>query len=547
MPAHLERLNLIEERSLENPSSTLADPEEWLVELLQGGKTSSGVRINRKTALTYAAVWRAVSLISRDVAKLPLFVHRRLEGGGKEKDRSHRAYSLLKRKPNREMSAFIFKQTLQAHVLLHGNGYAYVFRLGDGSPEEIVILDPEQTYPVREEGRLFYVTEVDGEHRLLLPENVMHLKGLGYDGLIGYSVLAMAASSLGMGIAARDYGGRFFRNDARPSMILEAPGTLNDRAVQQLKQMWNSMHKGLDNSHKLAVLQHGLTAKTIGANARESQLIETREFEIRDVANWFNLPPHKLGDSSRTAYNSLEQENLAYLQEALDGWLCVWEEECEDKLLSERQKEQDSHTIRFRRQALIRADIGARSSFYSTALQNGFLSIDEVRELEDMNPLPDGQGEKFHVNLALGELSGEAEGDADDGDRKMKLMQSHRAMICDAGARMIRRIRTQAMRAVKQTGSFPAWAENSLRDDNEQIVKECMAPIVESTTVLFRTSADVGEIVNDLFGEIRKDIIAITEQQDMSEWSERLNNLFGVMELSWPSGLADTLIGVENE
>lgn len=398
--------------SLENPSTPLSNPDEWLYEALGARKSASGVRVNRETALTYAAVWRGTNLISRDVGKLPLVIYKR-QGEGKARAPEHAAYNLLRRKPNQYMTAFVFRQTLQAHVLLRGNGYAYIFRRGDGTPLELLPLNPDSTYPVRENGVLMYITEisltVQGQTggapvvqlRKLPAADVLHIKGLSFDGLIGYDVITKARESLGLGIAMEEFGSRFFRNNAKPSVVIEHPGKLTDQAAKKLREQWNSIHSGLENAHKTAVLEEGMKLKEFSIAARNAQLIESRQFQIREVANWFGVPPHKLGDTTRTAFASLEQENQSYLDDALDPWLVNWEEECWDKLLTEEEKAGDTHVIEFMRHALVRANLADRGIFYSAALSAGWISRDEVRARENLNPIPDGQGQVFLFPLNM--------------------------------------------------------------------------------------------------------------------------------------------------
>jgi HK97 family phage portal protein len=219
-------------RSLENPNVPLnvADPDDFTLEAFGAGRSQSGVRVNRKRALGYPAVWRAVSLISGDVAKLPLAVYTQ-HGRNREPAKDHPAYRLLLRKPNDAMTAFVFKQTLLAHVLLNGNGYAYIDRDGASRPMAMLSLIPECVDPVRRDGRLWYLyrTPDTGELRKLPAEDVLHLRGLGYDGLKGYPVLHVHADSIGAALAARDFSARYFRNNARPGGAIKHPKTLSPR------------------------------------------------------------------------------------------------------------------------------------------------------------------------------------------------------------------------------------------------------------------------------------------------------------------------------
>jgi HK97 family phage portal protein len=351
-----------------------------------GWYTSGGEKISKDKALKYSAVFRAVKLISTSVGKLPLFVYDRLEQG-KQKAPSSPAYNILRYKPNDEMTAKIFKQTITAHALLQGSGYAYIFRDNAGRPIELIPLVPDVTYPIRRNGQLYYITSVNGDMMKLLPENVLHVRGLGYNGITSYSLLEYANISFSMGLNGQNYSNKFFENSARPSVILEHPQTFSDeKAITRLRDQWSKLYSGVSNAHKTAILEQGMKAHVLTLSARDSQLIETMKFSIIDVANWFSLPPHKLGDSSRTAYNSLEQENQSFLDEALDDWLVTWEEECRDKLLTEKEKNDDSRLVEFARQALVRADLKGRAEYYAKATAGApWMTVNEVRNLENAN------------------------------------------------------------------------------------------------------------------------------------------------------------------
>lgn len=395
-------LDILFRQSIENPKVPLSD-EGWGF----SAKSDSGVDISYSTALRYSPWWRGVNLISRDVAKLPLAVYKR-QGEGKDKDQSHPAYPLLRRKSNPDLTAFTFIQTLTANAMSCGNGYSYIVRDGSGRPTELRWMDPASTFPARENGNMLYITLINNVYRRLLKENVLHIHGLGYDGLTGYSVFRLAADSLGLGIGAAKYESKFFANNARPSVMIEVPGVLTEQAIKVMRAQWDAMHAGLDNAHKTGVLTNGAKVNAFSINARDSQLLETREFEIREVANWLGVPPHKLGDTTRTAYASLEQENYSYLVEALDPWLCTWENECNDKLLSEAEKTNETRFVEFNRNALVRASFAERMAGYNTALQGGWMSRNEVRAKENMNPIED-EGDKFYQPLNMQTVGGDVD------------------------------------------------------------------------------------------------------------------------------------------
>lgn len=446
-------MKLAKVRSLENPGFPLsaALEDDTLCEALGMSRSASGLRVSSQTALTYAAVWRAIHLVSSALAKMPLNVLMRV-GANKDRDITHPAYYLVKRKPNEFTTAFLFKQTLQAHVLIHGNAYAFIERNGDADPTALLILSPTDTYPVRAGGQLWYVTTVNGEPHKLAAANVLHIKGLGFDGMLGYSVIAKARESLALGMAASKFGLHFFKNGVRASGILMYPGKMKPDAVDHLRHNWEKMQTGLSNAARLIILQDGVKFQQLTIPPNEAQFLETRQHEVRDVANWFGVPSHKLGDKEGQAYNSLEQENQSWLDDSIDPWAVNWEEELSDKLLTEKEKRADSHYCAFERKALVRADMTARGAFYEKALKNRWMLPDEVRAREDMNPLPNGDGQKL---LPLPNESIKPE-------QKMRAVAS--AFCADAVTRMVKRVATHARRAAASPEKFERWLAAELAD-----------------------------------------------------------------------------------
>lgn len=475
-----------------NPTFNMNDPAAW-DEYFGGVFTdSSGVKVTREVALSNAAWWRGVNLIARDVGKLPLFIYKRA-GDNKERSPDHAAYSLLRYKPNPWQTALQFRMQLTAHAIEEGNGYGYIVRSGGAKPEEILPLDPALTWPLKVNGQLWYATRVDMgggqfEDRKVPATDILHIKGLGYDGLTGYPCRQMARDEIGLAVAQRRYQSAFFKNDATPGILFEAPGPMPVETVRTFLRQWASMHSGLDNKHKAAVATHGMKAAKLGNSARESQLNESRAMEIREIATFLGVPPHKVGDNSRTAYASLEQENLSYLVDCLDFWLCVWEVECADKLLTEAEKESDSHVVEFLRQALVRADLTARANYYRTALGGRpWMLPDEVRSLENMNALGGEAGEYLNpLNMGQGGQDNQekppapaqkqdappadaGEEDAISADLQITLRENFAETI----HRMVRRIGNDANRAAKDSRGFGAWLD-TFAEDHSAVVTEAL-------------------------------------------------------------------------
>lgn len=512
-------------RSVENPAVPLSQAADlWDDDGLDSG---AGVRVTKKKLLTHSAVYRGVNLISGDVGKLPLVVYRNQSGGGKEKDRGHGAYRLLRRRPTPafRITPLIFRQTVTAHAILHGNGYAYVMRSGSGAPIELLPLNPCSTKPVRVNGELWYVTTFDfrGEtmERKLPPDDVLHIKGLGYDGLSGYSLIHMMAVSVGHALAAREYGARFFKNSARPSVILEHPGTLKEEGKRNLADTWNKLHAGIDNAHKTAVLEEGLKANVIGMSAKDSQLLDTLKFSIIDAANWLGLPPHKLGHDARSSYNSLEQENRSYLVDALDRWLVAWEQECEQKLLTEAEQLEESHCIEFLRAAMEAADKKTEVEALAVQINNSMLTPDEARRIMNRPAYPNGIGSmpRMPANHELVTefskvdpapppaeeegLTDEEKQEQEDEEKKKKEQEAESsarqrqaiaAIVRDTVGRMVRRlgVHTEKLGRSIRDVTGPTLAERLLAENREVLVA-ALGPVIDLAGVRGGDHGDLAE------------------------------------------------------
>lgn len=420
------------------------------------------MRVTHRRALGYPAVWRAVSLISGDVAKLPLIVYRQ-NGRNKEPDAAHPAYRVLLRKPNDAMTAFVFKQTLMLHVLTRGNGYAYIDRAGNGDVLALLLLDPGAVEPIRVGGTLWYLYRPPngGQWRKLSADEVLHVKGMGYDGLQGYPVLSIAREALGAAIAARDHSARYFGNGARPGGVLEHPGKLSDAARKNMRDSWDRVHRGLENAHKVAILEEGTKYQGFASNARDAQLLETREFDAREVANIFGVPTHKLGDPSKVAYNSLGEENQSYYDDTLSRWLHVFAEEAHDKVLSESEKAAESHCVDFDYQEIQRANLPQQVDYVQKLTAANIIDVNEARAVFGMNPRANPEP----VPQPAAQPASRA------------ALEGVRAVVADTFGRMARRIATHAN---KLAGSERvSWLGGlGMRGEHGGFVTDAVAPLV---------------------------------------------------------------------
>lgn len=477
--------------SLERPGKTLLD-------LLVGDVAAGGVRVTSESILTFPPVYRGVWLLSMSVAKLPLLVYEKVEGG-RRRATDHPAYKLLKHRANKTQTAFMFKLILQQRAVIHGNGFAYIERNEDAKPHGLHLIEGKNiaTYRVHDKkvpggGETWY-THVPTTTRIPW-RDMIHVRGIGTD-LLGYSLADKAKESMSGALAAQKYSATFFANNARADMFFEHPGTLSDTAKAGIIESWNKKHAGPDNAFRVAVLEEGMKASVVTPHNDEAQLLETRAFDVKMAANWLNVPPHKLGDETKTSYASLEQENQAFLDESVDPWLVAWESEIGNKLLAEIQQQRDTHSVEFLRQALVRANMETRSKFY-TALRNaGAIMGDEIRERENLNALPGDIGQKVWVPTNMF-VYGE-EGNETPQQNQKAVREAHAKLLADVGGRMARRLAVQARKA-QRDGQLEGFGER-VRADHLEVVTEAIAPVLRAYNLACGTMHDARDAVDAIF------------------------------------------------
>ncbi len=365
--------------------STIRNPADWLYATLSGGdRTVSGETIGPDKALTLSSYYAAIRAISEDVGKLPLILYRHLQPRGKERATTHPLYRLLHDSPNREMSSMSFRETLTLHSIGWGNGYAEIVRQ-NGRPVALWPIDPTRVRIERtDDHRVVYkVSAAEGKEITLASTDMFHLHGLGFDGLTGYSVAHLARESIGSALAAEKSGAALFGNSSQPAGVLELPNVLDPDARKHLGESWDAKHKGSANAHKTAILEQGLTFKTIAVPHKDSQWIESREFSVSELARWLRIPPHKIGHMRDATFSNIESQAREYVIDTLQPWLIRWEQELARKLISPRSGLFVEHLI----DGLLRGDTTNRFNAYQTAIASGWMSRNEARSLENLNPV----------------------------------------------------------------------------------------------------------------------------------------------------------------
>ncbi len=366
------------------------------------GPSTSGKSVNEFTAMQTTAVYACVRILSETLAALPLQLYR-YTPGGKERVYDHPLYHLLHDEPNPEMTSFIFRETLMSHLLIWGNAYAQIIRDRLGRVQGLYPLRPDKMSVCRDEnGQIYYIyTKTTDENPAVRPygqvplrkDEVLHIPGLGFDGLVGYSPIAMARNAVGMTMACEEYGASFFANGASPSGVLEHPGVLKDPS--KVRDSWNAVYQGSANAHKVAVLEEGMKYQQIGIPPEEAQFLETRKFQLNEIARLYRIPPHMIGDLEKSSFNNIEQQSMEFVKYTLDPWVIRWEQAMQKSLFLPEEKKQ--YFLKFNVNGLMRGDYESRMTGYSIGRQNGWLSANDIREMEDMNPVPDEEGGNLYL------------------------------------------------------------------------------------------------------------------------------------------------------
>ena len=471
------------------------------------GETPAGVEVTPATAMAYSAVFACVRVIAEDVGVLPLILYRRTEGRGKTRAEDHPLYRLLRWAPNPEMTALEFREVLTGHVAVWGNGYAEKQFNKGGQVMGLWPLRPDRMQVRRVAGRLVYFYGLpNGQTAVLEQERVMHLRGFGGDGVTGYSPVGLMRNAVGLGLAAEEFGSRFFGNGARPQLVLIHPETLTPEAQENLRRSWTRQHEGLSNSHRVAVLEEGIKLEQVGIPPEDAQFLQTRRFQALEIARIYRVPPHKIQDLERATFSNIEHQSIEYVASTLAPWLVRWEQAIMRDLLGEGERERlfAEHLV----EGMLRGDTLSRYQAYSIGRQNGWLSANDVRERENMNPIaggdeylsplnmvPVGAGEEERGqgpgargqggirNYELGIRSPEERRAVGEGRRK--LMAAHREVFREAMARVVRRETNDVKQAAgrmlgrRDVGSFRVWVDEFYREFEEWLV-ESLGPLYRS-------------------------------------------------------------------
>jgi len=382
------------------PATRPADDDDYWYSIPNYG-SSAGVDVSPESALHVSAVYASVRVLAETLASLPLPVYMRLVGGGKEKAYDHPLYDLLHDRPNTWQTSFEWREMMMGHLVLRGNAYSRIISGLRGVVDQLWPLHPDRVKVERIEGnRLLYkVTDEKGiSQKTLLQEEVFHLRGFSTDGMVGIGPIQLMAEGIGLSIATEKYGALLFSNRAMPGGVLEHPGKIGDKAQKNLRNTWHQ--PGLAGAHKTALLEEGMKWHQLGLTNEDAQFLETRKFQVNEIARIFRIPPHMIGDLEKATFSNIEHQSIDFVVHTIRPWLVRWEQAISRDLIQFPRK----YFAEFLVDGLLRGDAQARSIALQTQFRNGALTINEWREFENRNPLPNDEGKKHYVDIQLQEV-----------------------------------------------------------------------------------------------------------------------------------------------
>ena len=414
--------------------------------------------ITPDTVLGIAGVWKAVNVIGKDIATLPLHKYQRLEPTGKNRVRDD-VVRLLNQQANLYVKALDVRMAVQLQALLWGNGYAEIQRDPTGKPLALWWLPAEQITPkIDEMGFLFYeLKQYPREPRRIRPENVLHIRGPAKDGITGWSVISLARESLSLTMGQERYARKQYENGVRPSMIIKKKGIPSAEQRKEYREEISRMHEGSENAFRFMLLYGDTEATPWSMNNDDAQWLEGRQFQVEEIARWFDLPPHKLGAMGRATWSNVEQMQMEYVAGCLNFWLRQWEGEANAKLLTEREKLAETNFYEFKTEALLRGDTLARYQVYAIGIANKILNPNECRDKENMNPY-EGGDEYANPNTASPNAAGDPTDrreEQDDGNRNPRSGNQQRLEVLVAAETQL------VMMAAERSKNFTNWVEHT--------------------------------------------------------------------------------------
>ncbi|MFA5379343.1 MAG: phage portal protein [Dehalococcoidia bacterium] len=534
-------------RAVKENRSTTSNPSRWFIDWIHGGQDNyTGVSVTEDSALKYTPFWAAVRIISGSLSTLPLITYKKTDDG-KERADKHQTYKILHDICNPYIDPMVMIETRQAHALVWGNGYCEIQRDGAGRAIALWPLSPDRTHRrATPDGVPYYeILLPNGGYAYLNDRNVLHIKGLGYDGMTGYNVVDYHKEALGLGIAAKRQGAKLFSNGAIPGGVLEHPGNLSPEAQDRLRAAIEGLHSGLDNAYRIAILEEGMKWNQTTIDPEKAQSLETQKFSVTDVARMFNLPPHMLADLDRATFSNIEHQALEFINYTLSYWVKKWEHECNIKLF--QPSEQGNYFVEFLLDAFLRGDTQSRYAAYAVGRQWGWLSVNDIRKKENLNGIgPEGDiyieplnmkpaGSESPVNPPA-KPDDKIKDDEPEEDARTKAL---RKALADGCGQIFRRERNAIGVAVKQPDKCYDYLTKFYNESDRFVTKVMRTPVeLAAANAGKGKGPQVDDYLRDLCSNMNSRVVVLNTPtgklstvlptiDKTNEWTNRIINDWG--------------------
>ena len=447
-----------------------------------GQETSSGIKLTDDKIMGIPAVFACVRVLSESIASLPLITYQRMAGDDKRRAKDFSLYSILHDSPNPLMTAFELREMMVGHLALRGNAYCFIER-EDGTIVALWPLNPKNI-KVEIQGRdLIYIHQSDGDEKKYQSEDILHIRGLSSDGIIGYSPLTMLRDTFGAAKAVGNYADNYFKNDASPGGILTTDQDLGDNA-EDLRNAWNKGFRGSGNKHKVAILGGGLRWESVGISPQDSQMIESQKFSVIQIARIFRVPLNLIMDYDRSTYSNVTEQNRSFLVHTLTPWLERIEQAIFRSLLTEQEKMR--YFVEHLTHNFLRGDTKERYEAYQIARQTGFLSVNEIRKFENMNSVEGGDSYETPQVQVTQQKALREQKELRGIDRRDRIAENFRPLILDAASQIVRRESLQIKKRIQkekryaENESFRTWLENFYEQIMPEVIDLKMSPVLKS-------------------------------------------------------------------
>ena len=523
---------LLQKRSLENPNT----PINSSTVCTAVGGSLAGETVTERTAITTTAVWGAVNLLAGAVGQLPVEIFQR--DGSKRVALPGHTLSLMLKSPNDLMTSQVFTETMVTNLMLWGNAFALIVRDGNARPLELLPMPSEITHLERINGVTKVVLQSSNGQFRFNPIDVLYMPGLTFDGIMGLSPVRTTAQTVAISLAAETFASSFYGNGATLGGILEHPGVMGEEAMVRFRESWEKMYAGRGNANKTAILEEGMTFNQIGVEPDKAQFLETRQFQIAEVARIFGVPPHMLADLSKATFSNIEQQTISFVTYSLNRWIVRFEQEYNRKIF--REDEKQTHFVKINLKGLLRGDNESRTNGYVKGTTNGWLSINDVRALEDLNPIgPEGDVYRVPMNMepaSTAQVAGDAqinEPVAEAGDGR-SLHQGYTDWLDDAARKVISRETNNLDRAIRKylikqdsagnvagRSALIEWVDEFYRGHCEHI-RHLIGPVVRSAGL----GDDVLDEIVKLHTGIATQFVHVQMDASNDEWlADRLTDM----------------------